>query len=260
MVDHRATGPTAGRFSRTVSAADATRIRRLRGSSTRELWSRVWQIAARLDEIPEPGDYTTYDIGEESVVIVRVDAGTIKAFYNACPHRGTALTPGGCGHFADGKIICPFHGWRWDISRKQRVRARAPVNFEAASLPRTMSHCARCQLVVFAGFVFINFDPNPESFEDFIAPVRGLLENLAIGEMHHYWWKSIPVPANWKVAQEAFFEGYHVPATHSAARDGSGRSHLSTAGPSPRSTTRIATSATMPIRTVTAVSRERRLR
>ena len=67
--------------------------------------------------------------------------------------------------------------------------------------------------VVFAGFVFINFDPSPQSFDEFIAPVRQMLENLAIDQMRHYWWKAIPVRANWKIAQEAFFEGHHVPAT-----------------------------------------------
>jgi phenylpropionate dioxygenase-like ring-hydroxylating dioxygenase large terminal subunit len=68
--------------------------------------------------------------------------------------------------------------------------------------------------VVYAGFVFISFDLNPQPFDEFIAPVRQFLDGLAIGDMHHYWWKSIPIAANWKVAQEAFFEGYHVPATH----------------------------------------------
>jgi phenylpropionate dioxygenase-like ring-hydroxylating dioxygenase large terminal subunit len=70
------------------------------------------------------------------------------------------------------------------------------------------------QVAVFAGFVFINFDPNAQPFDEFIAPVREYIEGLAIGDMHHYWWKSISIPANWKVAQEAFFEGYHVSATH----------------------------------------------
>jgi nitrite reductase/ring-hydroxylating ferredoxin subunit len=179
-----------------------------------KLWSRVWQVAARLDEIPEAGDYTTYDVGDQSVLIVRVDADTIKAYHNACPHRGTALSPGGCGHFAGGKIICPFHGWRWDTSgRNEFVLERQ--EFRGGKLANSDVALREVKHVVFAGFVFINLDPNPESFDDFIAPVRQLLENLAISEMRNYWWKAIPVPANWKVAQEAFFEGYHVPATHS---------------------------------------------
>ena len=58
------------------------------------LWSRVWQAAARLDEIPAMGDYTVYDIGDQSILVVRVDEKTVKAYYNACPHRGTALEIG----------------------------------------------------------------------------------------------------------------------------------------------------------------------
>ena len=178
-----------------------------------KLWSKVWQAAARLDEIPETGDYTTYDIGDQSVFIVRVDASTIKAYHNVCPHRGTALTAGGCGQFAGGRIMCPFHGWRWDLAgRNQFVLARE--EFKGGQLQGSDVHLREVHHVVFAGFVFINLDPNPESFDDFIAPVRAMIEGLALVDMHHYWWKSIPVPANWKVAQEAFFEGYHVPATH----------------------------------------------
>jgi phenylpropionate dioxygenase-like ring-hydroxylating dioxygenase large terminal subunit len=178
-----------------------------------KLWSRVWQIAARLDEIPEVGDFATYDIGDQSVLIVRVDAETIKAYHNVCPHRATALTAGGCGHFDGGKIICPFHGWRWDLNgRNEFVLERG--EFRGGKLADADVALREVKRVVFAGFVFINFDPNPPSFDEFIAPIRQLLENLAIGEMRNYWWKSIPVAANWKVAQEAFFEGYHVPATH----------------------------------------------
>ena len=178
-----------------------------------KLWSHVWQAAARLDEIPAAGDYTTYDIGDQSVLIVRVDADTIKAYHNVCPHRGTALSPGGCGHFANEKIICPFHGWRWD-TRGHNEFVLERHEFRDGKLQDSDVALREVKHVVFAGFIFINLDPNPESFDDFIAPVRELIEGLAIGEMRHYWWKAIPVASNWKVAQEAFFEGYHVPATH----------------------------------------------
>jgi phenylpropionate dioxygenase-like ring-hydroxylating dioxygenase large terminal subunit len=178
-----------------------------------KLWSRVWQAAARLDEIPDISDYTTYDIGFQSVLIVRVDANTVKAYRNVCPHRGTSLSPGGCGHFKNDKIICPFHGWRWDTSgRNEFVLERQ--EFRGGKLTEADVALREIKSVVFAGFIFINFAADPEPFDDFIAPVRQMLEDLAISEMHNYWWKAIPVAANWKVAQEAFFEGYHVPATH----------------------------------------------
>lgn len=177
-----------------------------------KLWSRVWQAAARVDEIPGVGDFTVYDIGDQSILLVRVDANTIKAYYNACPHRGTALGKG-TGTFPSCRIMCPFHGWRWNLAgQNQFVLERQ--EFRNGQLRDSDVALKEVKVALFAGFVFINMDPNPVPFEDFIAPVKQALEGLAIADMHHYWWKSFTVPANWKVAQEAFFEAFHVPATH----------------------------------------------
>ncbi len=177
-----------------------------------KLWSRVWQVAARVDAIPEVGDYTVYDIGHRSVLLVRVDADTIKAYHNVCPHRGTALGEG-CGTFTEGRIKCPFHGWRWNLEGQiQFVLERQ--QFRNGELRDSDVALKEINVVIFAGFIFINFDSNPVPFDGFIAPVRQVVEDLAIGAMHHYWWKAIPVASNWKIAQEAFFETYHVPETH----------------------------------------------
>ncbi|NGY04078.1 aromatic ring-hydroxylating oxygenase subunit alpha [Solimonas terrae] len=178
-----------------------------------KLWGKVWQAAARLDEIPQVGDFTVYNIGDQSVMIVRADEQTIKAYHNVCPHRGTSLAdvPQGC--FENRHVICPFHGWRWDLhGNNEFVLERQ--EFRDGKLQNSDVGLREVHHVVFAGFIFINLDRNPEPFDDYIAPVREMLENLAIGEMRNYWWKALPIPSNWKVAQEAFFEGYHVPATH----------------------------------------------
>ena len=55
------------------------------------LWPRVWQMAGRAEDIPNVGDYFTYEIADESILIVRTSADTIKAFYNVCAHRGRQL-------------------------------------------------------------------------------------------------------------------------------------------------------------------------
>jgi len=176
------------------------------------LWSRVWQAAARLDEIPEAGDYTVYEIGDQSIVVVRADSTTVKAYHNVCPHRGTALAQG-AGRFAGSRIMCPFHGWRWNLEGQNQFVLERP-EFCGGRLRDSDVALREVNVVLFAGFVFINPAPEPPDFNEFIAPVRAVLEGLAIADMHHYWWKSIAIPANWKVAQEAFFEAFHVPATH----------------------------------------------
>jgi phenylpropionate dioxygenase-like ring-hydroxylating dioxygenase large terminal subunit len=86
------------------------------------LWFRVWQVACREEEIASPGSYVTYNIVDQSVIVLRTPDNAIKAFYNACPHRGRELTEG-CGSMT--KVHCRFHGWQWDLDgRIQRVPDR----------------------------------------------------------------------------------------------------------------------------------------
>lgn len=177
-----------------------------------KLWGHVWQAAARLDEIPEPGDYQVYDIGTRSALLVRVDENTVKAYHNVCPHRGTALGEG-CGKFENARIMCPFHGWQWDLEGQIKFVLERE-QFRGGELRDSDVALKGLRTEIFAGFVFINFDKEAMPFDEFIAPVRQVLEDLVIKDMHHYWWKSIPVASNWKIAQEAFFETFHVPATH----------------------------------------------
>lgn len=173
---------------------------------------RIRQVAARVDEIPRAGDFTTYKIGDQSILLVRVTDTDIKAYYNACPHRGTALGEG-CGHFTKGRITCPFHGWRWDLSgniklvlERQELRNGELQDGDVAM--------RQVHSQVYAGFVFINLDDKPQSFNDFIAPLRQFLDDIVLADMHPIWWKRATIDCNWKVAQEAFFEAYHVSATH----------------------------------------------
>src|SRR5579859_2509401 len=77
------------------------------------LWPKVWQIACREEEIPEVGNYVTYDIAGESLVVVRTAPDVIKAYYNVCQHRGRILMDQPAGRT---KLFhCRYHGWRWSL-------------------------------------------------------------------------------------------------------------------------------------------------
>jgi len=105
------------------------------------VWSRTWQWACRHEHIPEPGDYYVYDIGDRSVLIVRGPDGSIKAFHNACLHRGTQLKPPGSIGFSQ-KLRCPFmgvlpeHFANWDLADRYvevHIRKRLPANWKASA-------------------------------------------------------------------------------------------------------------------------------
>ena len=93
-------GPTSVPISRYTT-------REFHDLEVRRLWPRVWQMACREEEIPKVGDYSVYEVGPYSILVVRTAQG-IKAHHNVCRHRGRRL----CdfeGHAAS--FICAFHGF-----------------------------------------------------------------------------------------------------------------------------------------------------
>ncbi len=81
------------------------------------VWPRVWQVACREEEIANVGDYVNYEIGEESILAVRNAPGSIKAFYNVCPHRDRRLRDDARGNVK--AISCGYHGWTFDLDGKE---------------------------------------------------------------------------------------------------------------------------------------------
>jgi nitrite reductase/ring-hydroxylating ferredoxin subunit len=174
------------------------------------LWPRVWQVACRLQDLPHVGSYVTYEIADESVVVVKAAEDRINAFYNVCRHRGRQIT-NGCG--VDQRLRCPFHGWVWDLDgRNTYVTTREDwgglLDDDDLSLPRV-----RCE--TWGGWVFINFDMDAEPLEEFLGDVAAVLAPFQLDKMSYRWRKWLIMPCNWKVGLEAFNEGYHVGVTHS---------------------------------------------
>jgi len=187
------------------------------------LWPRVWQMACRLEEIPEVGDFVEYTICDQSVLVVRQADASVKAFFNVCRHRATQLAVGrGC--LPDREIACPFHGWRWDIDgTNSYVYGRA--GFDESHLTASDLALRECRVGVWGGCAFVNMDPDAPPLEDVLAPIGTLLDPLGVDRMRVRWWKSVLLDANWKLAQEAFMEGLHVMQTHPQLTLGAGASY-----------------------------------
>src|ERR1700759_4914544 len=95
------------------------------------LWPKVWQNACRVEELPNIGDYGTYDIGNDTIVIVRSATDRIRAFYNVCAHRGRRLVDG-CGHIA--RFHCRYHAWQYDLEG-ENIRVLDEPDWEGALKP-----------------------------------------------------------------------------------------------------------------------------
>ncbi|NWK98313.1 iron-sulfur protein [Sphingobium lactosutens] len=177
------------------------------------MWAKVWLLLGREDQIPEPGDYQVEPVGPESIIMVRQDDGTIRAFYNVCPHRGNRLVSHDWG--SSDRFVCSYHAWRFDIDGKL---ASAPdrENFMSGDLCGKIG-LAEIACETFAGFIWANMDPDCGSLRDFLGPVWDRWSAYPLANMKRYLALTARMSCNWKVVQDNFTESYHVQTVHPQA-------------------------------------------
>jgi phenylpropionate dioxygenase-like ring-hydroxylating dioxygenase large terminal subunit len=172
------------------------------------LWKRVWQMACREEELPEVGDHVVYEIASLSILVVRSAPDTIRAYHNACLHRGRLLkeSGGSCS-----EIRCPFHGFTWSLDGKLVSLPSAwdfpHVDPEKFALPEL-------RVGTWGGFVFVNMDPACEPLSEYLAGLDRQFARWPLERRYKQAHVAKRMRANWKTVQEAFMEAFHVVATH----------------------------------------------
>ena len=175
------------------------------------LWPRVWQMACRLEEIPDPFDVVEYEILDQSVIVVREADGSVRAFQNACRHRAVKLVEGHAT--CQAGFTCPFHGWCYGPdgvnTHVSMSRTFAEHNLEPGDIDLIPVRCE-----TWGGCAWINLDDDAPPLRDCLDPAASILDAWQVESMRAEWWYSFRLPVNWKLAQEAFQEQYHVIQTH----------------------------------------------
>ena len=173
------------------------------------MWSKVWLLGGRSEDMAEPGDYICTEIGKEAVLIVRQQDGSVRAFPNVCLHRGNRLRPVGRGNAE--QFQCMYHHWTYDLGGKlcripdlDTFPQGAPPGGGLRSYP-----CAE-----WGSFVWFSLDPEVEPLADYLAPMQRHLEPYHMERMA--WTRDVTVEwdCNWKAAVDAFSEVYHVQGIH----------------------------------------------
>ena len=130
------------------------------------LFGAEWICIGRADELPNPGDFISFQLCDEPLVAIRGDDAKIRVLSNVCRHRGSIITHGS-GHAQ--RLVCPYHHWSYDR------------NGALAAAPRMETHAGfdqkSCRLPEFAceewhGFVFTNLSRNPSPLGPRLPPLR----------------------------------------------------------------------------------------
>jgi nitrite reductase/ring-hydroxylating ferredoxin subunit len=174
------------------------------------LWTRTWLLAGFERDIPEAGDYLTYEIGTESLLVVRQHGGEIAAHYNVCMHRGNRLREPGIGRA--NSFTCLFHGWRYRIDgslERAHDAETFPQGCPSDQLGLRPVHCES-----WGGFIWINLNPDAEPLLDYLGVIPEHLDPYHFDEMSILNDYTIEMGCNWKTSLDAFNEAYHIAGTH----------------------------------------------
>jgi len=197
-----------------LSPIDAARYysREFHDQEVAKVWSRTWQFAAWVHDMPNPGDIVVYRNLNQSILVVRQRDGSIKAFANSCLHRGRELCT---EEFQNQNALrCPYHGFTWGLEGDLRWLPSGwdfpHVSAESHRLPEI-----RCE--EWNGFVFINLDRDAPSLRQYMGKMVEQFENSPSWNFSNRY-KAVNVVKhmnlNWKTCLEGFIESFHVAASH----------------------------------------------
>ncbi|GMV81270.1 MAG: (2Fe-2S) ferredoxin [Planctomycetota bacterium] len=171
------------------------------------VFKRHWLFAGHVCQIPKRGDYFTWKVGADPLIVVRGEDGAVHAHHNVCTHRGSVLTDKACGRA--GKFVCPYHQWVFELDGRLASARQMPDDFEFPAYGLRPVHVR-----VLAGLIFVCLHDAPPPFEPYAAAVEPFtapyeMENVKIACARRY-----ELHSNWKLITENFRECYHCAGGH----------------------------------------------
>jgi phenylpropionate dioxygenase-like ring-hydroxylating dioxygenase large terminal subunit len=173
-----------------------------------QIVSCKWLLAGHVSRIPGKGDYFLFRVGSEQIIVIRENAGSIRAFFNVCRHRGSTICQAEAGNAP--KLVCPYHAWTFGLDGKLLAARLMPEDFDKAE-----NSLFACRIRLFHGLIFINLsEDEPADFDATFGDLGPILEYHRLAEARIAHAGSYPTTANWKLVVENFFECYHCVPSH----------------------------------------------
>ncbi len=170
-----------------------------------------WVCVGREEDLASAGDYRAINLAGESILLVRGDDNTLRAFFNVCRHRGCQLIDSldpeqASGRFR-GNIRCPYHSWTYLLDGSLHHTPHLDIDKKNYTLNPIA-------LDTWGGFIFINVSNGATTLQDQLGVIpervsRYPLADLQCGKRIQY-----DVAANWKVILENYNECYHCAGVH----------------------------------------------
>lgn len=172
----------------------------------RRVFDHSWSLVGTLDELGEPGAYLTATVGTGPILVVRDNAGNLRAFHNLCRHRGLPVLQGqgNCGGF----LTCPYHQWSYDVEGRLRRVPQMQRQFEGIDL----SDWGLLQAAAdtWHGMVFVNPDPTASPLREALGELADRLDPFLSGPLVEIARLTYTAKCNWKLIVENHIDVYHL--------------------------------------------------
>lgn len=172
------------------------------------IFSREWQLAGHISEIPEPGDSLFKSIAGNPILIVRDKENEIRSFFNVCKHRGG---PVAVKRGSTTVLQCRYHGWTYRLDGSLRG---VPQWDRVDLFDKKDFGLTPVQAEIWQGLIFINIHEKPHPFSDVVQAISERISPTLLDDFKFHTRVSYHINSNWKVYADNFLEGYHIPIVH----------------------------------------------
>jgi len=174
------------------------------------LFASSWQLVGHVRQAAKPGDYFTFDLLGEPLLIARGEDRVLRCFYNVCRHRA-GNPASGCGN---RKLFrCAYHGWTYRLDGALLV---TPEFEGVEDFDREEFGLAPVRLEEWFDLIFVNLDGEAPPLLEFLGKMPAQAEKFDFRNMKFYERRTYEMNCNWKTYIDNYLEGYHVPSIHPA--------------------------------------------
>ncbi len=173
-----------------------------------DVFAKEWFCVGRSSALVAPGDYVTLDLAGQPIIVLRDNAGYLKAMSNVCRHRMSTLLE---GRGNTSSIVCPYHAWTYNLDGSLRG---APAMSQNAGFCKSDYSLPEIRCEEWLGWVFVTLNHEIEPVSERLANVEALIDDYDMGNYTETFFETHVWDTNWKVLAENFMESYHLPVCH----------------------------------------------
>lgn len=176
------------------------------------IFAKEWACPGLAADVAKPGDYITFSINDQPILTLRGDDGVVRSFSNVCLHRMMPLVEGhgSCGR----KLVCPYHAWTYDTQGK--VVGAGHMGGRDPAFDKKQYRLNEIRTEIWEGWIYVTLNPDAPSVASLLEPLLPVVQPyqmagyIPVLQEDHTW------ATNWKLLNENFMEGYHLPVAHKA--------------------------------------------